>query len=63
MKKFYESGSLEEKWVADYCWVNNPNCVRKKLEEISKYHPDNMLPDGSIREDLVNKGEEKCWKK
>lgn len=52
MKYFYEKGLLEEKWVADYCWVCNPHCIRKKLEEQGKYHPDNMLPDGSIRKEL-----------
>ncbi|MBN1699001.1 MAG: hypothetical protein JW881_15895 [Spirochaetales bacterium] len=52
MKYFYERGLLEEKWVAGYCWVSNPSCVRKKYEERGEYHPDNMLPDGSIRKDL-----------
>ncbi|MBN2444857.1 MAG: hypothetical protein JXJ04_26115 [Spirochaetales bacterium] len=52
MKYYYEKGLLEEKWVSDYCWVNNPKCVRKKMEEQGKYHPDNMLPDGSIRENI-----------
>jgi hypothetical protein len=52
MKRFYEAGLLEEKWVAEYCWVANPRCVRKKMAARGEYHPDNMLPDGSIRSDL-----------
>ncbi|MBN2532907.1 MAG: hypothetical protein JXB88_08450 [Spirochaetales bacterium] len=52
MKYFYEKGLLDEKWVSDYCWINNPDCIRKKMEEQGKYHPDNMLPDGTIREEL-----------
>ena len=52
MKRFYESGRLEEKWVSEYCWVSNPRCVRKKMANRGEYHPDNMLPDGSIRSDL-----------
>jgi len=52
MKRFYEAGKLEEKWVREYCWVSNPDCVRKQMESRGQYHPDNMLPDGTIREDL-----------
>ncbi|MBN1409743.1 MAG: hypothetical protein JW969_02790 [Spirochaetales bacterium] len=51
MKRFYEKGLLEKKWVAEYCWISNPDCVRKKLEEQGKYHPDDMLPDGTYMED------------
>jgi len=52
LKYFYEQGKLEEKWVRDYCWVSNKNCIRYQKEEAGIPHPDNMLPDGSIREDL-----------
>lgn len=52
LKYFYERGKLDEKWIRDYCWGDNSKCVRKKMEDSGKYHPDNMLPDGSIDEEL-----------
>ena len=52
MKRFYEEGKISESWVANYCWVSNPECVRKKLEDAGVYHPDNMLPDGTIDKSL-----------
>jgi len=52
LKRFYEYGKLNKKWVEEYCFSDNPGCVRKKMEERGKYHPDNMLPDGTIDENL-----------
>ncbi|MHA1299121.1 MAG: uracil-DNA glycosylase [Candidatus Helarchaeota archaeon] len=52
MKRFYEEGKLEEKWILEYCKGNYNKCVRKKMEEKGEYHPDNMLPNGEIRKDL-----------
>lgn len=52
MKRFFESGKLVEKWVRDYCFGNWQKCVRYEMEESGRYHPDNMLPDGSINPDL-----------
>ena len=52
MKRFYEAGQLEERWILDYCHGDPSKCVRKKLEEAGEYHPDNMLPNGEIRTDL-----------
>ncbi len=52
LKKFYERGELEEKWIEEYCKGNYKNCVRYQKEEKGIPHPDNLLPDGSIREDL-----------
>ena len=48
LKRFYEEGRLDKKWVEDYCWGNYSKCARYKMEEDSAYHPDNMLPDGTI---------------
>ncbi len=48
LKRFYEEGRLDKRWVEDYCWSNYSNCVRKKMEEENVYHPDNMMPDGTI---------------
>jgi hypothetical protein len=52
LKSFYEQGMLNKKWIEDYCWGHYSRCVRYKLEEKGIYHPDNMLPDGSIDRNL-----------
>jgi len=52
LKRFYEQEKLDKRWVEEYCWCDNPKCVRKKMEEDGIYHPDNMLPDGTIEEGL-----------
>ncbi len=54
MKRYYEMGKLDKKWVENYCWGNWENCVRYEMEENGKPHPDYMLPDGSIDEHLKN---------
>ena len=54
LKVFYEEGKLEKKWVEAYCLANNPDCARRKLEEEGVYHPDNMLPDGTIDSSLAS---------
>ena len=48
MKKFYEQGKLDKKWIELYCKGDWDNCVRYHMEENGKSHPDNMMPDGSI---------------
>lgn len=48
MKRFYESGRLEERWVRDFCHGDWQSCVRYQLEESGRSHPDTMLPDGSV---------------
>jgi DNA polymerase len=55
MKRFFEKGRIEKHWVKDYCHDKWEECVRYKLEEEGKYHPDWMLPDGSLKEELKNK--------
>ncbi len=52
LKRFYETGRLEEKWVELYCKGDWINCVRYEKEELGNYHPDWMLPDGSLDEKL-----------
>ncbi|MCK9243852.1 MAG: uracil-DNA glycosylase [Candidatus Marinimicrobia bacterium] len=52
MKYFYEGDRLEKKWIELYCQGDWQNCVRYELEEHGKYHPDWMLPDGTINEKL-----------
>ena len=52
LKRFYEQGKLNKKWVEGYCWSDYLRCIRYKMEEEDSYHPDNMMPDGTIDEDL-----------
>ena len=48
MKRFYESGRLESEWIVSYCMNRGRNCVRFRLEEQGHFHPDWMLPDGTL---------------
>ena len=52
LKRFYERKALDKQWVENYCWDDHSNCVRYKMEENGVYHPNNMLPDGTIDEKL-----------
>ncbi len=52
IKYFVDQGKLDPKWVENYCLIGNKNCIRYALEERGKNHPDNMLPNGEIKEDL-----------
>jgi len=52
MKRYFEEGKLEIKWIDGYCKGNYNRCIRREMEEEGKYHPDNMLPDGSINKGL-----------
>ena len=53
MKRFYEQGRLEKYWIDNYCKGDFNKCIRKKKEENGEYHPDNMLPNGELRDNLV----------
>ena len=53
IRRFTEEGKLEKYWVEHYCLGGHWNeCMRYLMEENGKPHPDNMLPDGTIREEL-----------
>jgi len=52
MKKFYEEGRLQKKWIELYCKGDWKSCVRYHMEERGEPHPDWMLPDGSLDESL-----------
>jgi DNA polymerase len=52
IKYFVNHGKLEKKWVEDYSLRDNKACIRYKLEESGIDHPDNLLPNGEIKEDL-----------
>ena len=51
IKRYYEKGLLDGKWVRDYCH-GTKSCVRYAMEERGAAHPDWMLPDGTLDEDL-----------
>jgi len=52
MKRFYEAGRLERKWIELYCKGDWESCVRYEMEEKGHYHQDWMLPDGTLDENL-----------
>jgi uracil-DNA glycosylase family 4 len=52
MKRFYEKGVLDRKWIELYCKGDWLSCVRYTLEERGEPHPDWMLPDGSLDKNL-----------
>jgi uracil-DNA glycosylase family 4 len=52
MKRYYEKGMLDKKWIELYCKGDWENCVRYHLEESGKPHADFMLPDGTLNEKL-----------
>ena len=52
MKRYFEQGRLERKWIELYCKGDWKNCIRYQKEENGVYHPDWMLPDGSIDKSL-----------
>jgi len=55
MKKYYEEGLIDKKWVELYCKGDWESCIRYHLEESGKPHPDYMLPNGVVSEKLKNK--------
>jgi hypothetical protein len=52
MKRFYQEGKLDRKWIEYYCFGHHWKCVRYRMEEEGVYHPDNMLPDGRVDDRL-----------
>jgi hypothetical protein len=53
MKRAYDAGRLDKKWLEDYCFNGGENCVRKRRWEGEGYiSPAWVLPDGSVDEGL-----------
>ena len=49
MKRAYDRGLLDVKWIEDYCWNGGKDCVRKQRFEGEGYvSPDYVLPDGTV---------------
>ena len=59
MKRFYEEGMLDKKWIELYCKGDWQGCIRYQMEEKGKVQPDWMLPDGSLDEKLHKEEVEK----
>jgi hypothetical protein len=53
LKSYFEKQKIDINWIEDYCFGDYVNCERYKLEEKGAYHPDNMMCNGTIREDLI----------
>lgn len=52
MKRYTEMGQLDPSWIQRYCKKDWSLCVRYKMEEQGQFHPDSMLPDGTIDKKL-----------
>lgn len=52
MKRYYTQGKIHKKWIEIFCKGDYLSCIRYQKEENGVYHPDWMLPDGSIDESL-----------
>jgi len=53
IRRFTDKGLLDRKWVQHYCLKGNKECKRYVMEENGIYHPDTMLPDGTIDKTLL----------
>lgn len=53
IKRAYDEGKVDRKWIENYCWNEGKNCLRKKKFEGEGYvSQDYVMPDGSINEKL-----------
>jgi len=52
LRRFEMEGLLDNKWKKHYCEKDFEKCKRYQMQEKGQFHPDNMLPDGTIKEDL-----------
>ncbi|NLO07464.1 MAG: uracil-DNA glycosylase [candidate division WS1 bacterium] len=53
MKRAYDAGLIDRKWIEDYCWNGGNGCVRKRRFEQEGYvSPNHILPDGTVSEKL-----------
>ncbi len=52
IKRLFEKGAISESWIQLYCTGDWGSCTRYAMEAKGQYHPDWMLPDGTLDEDL-----------
>ncbi|RKZ29538.1 uracil-DNA glycosylase [bacterium] len=55
MNRYLRMGILDRRWTDYYCHGHWLECVRYDMEERGEDHPDWMLPDGSLDENLRGK--------
>jgi hypothetical protein len=50
LRSLEEKDLITDKWKKEYCKTksNWENCVRFQTEEKGEIHPDNLMPDGTI---------------
>ena len=55
LRRFEKQGKLDDIWAKNYCKTDSnwKKCKRYQFEEAGRYHPDNMLPDGKIDNELT----------
>ncbi len=49
IKEWTEKGNLERYWIENFCLVGSKNCIRYQMAEKGRSYPDEMLPDGKLR--------------
>ena len=53
MKRAYDQGKLDGRWIKQYCLNDGIDCVRKRrFETEGVVSPDYILPDGTVDESL-----------
>ena len=52
IRQYVQEGLLDKSWLENYCFKGGKNCKRYEAQEKGIYHPDNMLPDGTIDKNL-----------
>lgn len=52
LRRFEREGLIDGRWRERYCRGDWGACVRYRMEEAGRAHPDWMLPDGSLEERL-----------
>lgn len=52
IKQYYDRGKLSKEWIDQYCKGDWESCIRFQKEEHYIPHPDNMLPNGEIDNNL-----------
>jgi hypothetical protein len=53
LKRFWEQGRLDGKWIENYCKGLFEKCKRYQAVEKGVWHEDCMLPDGKLEGELL----------
>ncbi len=51
LRRLEKDGEINDRWKGEYCESekNWENCKRYQMEERGEFHPDSMMPDGTIK--------------